>query len=83
MRIRWSERARTDLHRLRDYIAEDSPYYARRFVAKVIASVEKLTDHPHIGRRVPEADRDDVRELIFQGYRIIYLTETDHLYIPR
>ena len=47
----------------------------------MIASVEKLTDHPHIGRRVPEADRDDVRELIFQGYRIIYLTETDHLYI--
>jgi len=25
-----------------------------------------------IGRLVPEADRDDVRELILQGYRIIY-----------
>lgn len=28
-----------------------------------------------MGRLVPEADRDDVRELIFQGYRIIYRTK--------
>jgi len=27
-----------------------------------------------MGRPVPEADRDDVRELIYQGYRIIYRT---------
>ena len=28
-----------------------------------------------MGRLVPEANRDDVRELIFQGYRIIYRTK--------
>ena len=81
MRIRWARRARTDLRDLRVYIAKDSPYYARRFVSKIIASVEMLTEHPLIGRRVPEADRDDVRELVFQGYRIIYLTRRNRLYI--
>jgi len=81
MRIRWSRRARTDLHDLQTYIAKDSPYYARRFVGKVIASIETLANHPQIGRRVPEANRDDVRELVFQGYRIIYLTRPDHLYV--
>lgn len=29
-----------------------------------------------MGREVPEAERDDVRELIFQNYRIMYLMKT-------
>ncbi len=81
MRISWSARATADLRDLRAYIAKDSASYARRFVAKIIASVETLTAHPEIGRRVPEAERDDVRELIFRGYRIIYFVRQDHLYI--
>ncbi len=35
-----------------------------------------------MGRTVPEAEgRDDVRELIYQGYRIIYLTRPDGVFI--
>jgi len=35
-----------------------------------------------MGRKVPEADhRDEVRELIIQGYRIIYRLQTDQLQI--
>ena len=79
--IDWSARARNDIRDLQEYIAKDSTYYARRFVEKIFKAVEKLTDHPKIGRRVPEADRNDVRELIFQNYRIIYLTRPDSIYI--
>lgn len=76
MVIEWSLRARTDLRDLKAYIAKDSPYYARRFTDRIIASVERLVDYPKIGRPVPEAEsRDDVRELIYQSYRIIYKTQ--------
>jgi len=35
-----------------------------------------------MGRKVPEAGhRDDVRELIVQGYRIIYLTHPEKVFI--
>jgi plasmid stabilization system protein ParE len=34
-----------------------------------------------MGRRVPEADRDDVRELIFHASRIIYLVEIEAITI--
>ena len=82
MVIEWSQRARTDIQDLKAYIAKDSPYYARRFTERVIASVEKLEEFPKIGRPVPEAEgRDDVRELIYQGYRIIYLTRPDRVFI--
>ena len=56
--------------------------YARRFTERVIASIEKLKEFPKIGRPVPEAEgREDVRELIYQGYRIIYLTQPDRVFI--
>lgn len=58
------------------------PYYGELFVDKLIEATDQLDDHPRMGRMVPEADdRDDVRELIVQGYRIIYLLQTEHLQI--
>lgn len=81
MAVEWSARARTDIRELHAYIAQDSPHYARRFVEKILNATEALTDHPQIGRKVPEADRDDIRELIFQNYRIIYRIKPEHVYI--
>ena len=64
--IEWSQRALTDIRNLKAYIAKDSPYYARRFTERIIASVEKLEAFPKIGRTVPEAEgREDMRELIY------------------
>ena len=82
MSITWSDIAEADLDELYDYIARDVPYYAEQFVDRLIEAVGALKDHPRLGRRVPEADdREDVRELIFQGYRIIYLVESEHAHI--
>lgn len=82
MLIEWSRRARTDIRDLRAYIAKDSPYYARRFTERIIASVERLADFPKIGRVVAEAEgRENMRELIYQGYRIIYLTRPERVFI--
>ena len=82
MKIEWSVRSRADLQGLKTYISLDSPHYAQRFIARIIASVEKLTNFPDIGRKVPEAeDGEDFRELIFQGYRIIYLRQSNYIYI--
>jgi plasmid stabilization system protein ParE len=44
--IEWSERARADIRDLHACIAKDSPYFARRFTDKIIASVEKLVEFP-------------------------------------
>jgi addiction module RelE/StbE family toxin len=82
MKIHWSDIAEADLDDIFDYIARDVPYYAELFVDTLIEATDKLEDHPRMGRMVPEAnDRDDVRELIIQGYRIIYLLQTEQLQI--
>ena len=82
MRIVWSDVAEADLDDLYDYITRDVPYYAEQFVDRLIEAVGVLKDHPRLGRQVPEAEeRGDVRELIFQSYRVIYLVETDQVHI--
>jgi plasmid stabilization system protein ParE len=77
MRVVWTEPAETDLDDLFDYIARDSPIYAERFVDRILDAVVKLAELPRIGRQVPEANSDHVRELIVQSQRVIYANDDD------
>jgi plasmid stabilization system protein ParE len=80
MKIVWSDIAEADLGDIYDYIARDVPYYAEQFTDRLIDAVGILAEQPRLGRRVPEAhERDDVRELIFHSYRVIYLIKPDRI----
>ena len=60
--IRWPDPALDDMEGIRDYIAKDSPFYAKQFIEHIFDHVEKLTNFPKMGRMIPEAvDRDDIR----------------------
>jgi toxin ParE1/3/4 len=72
MKIDWTKPAISDVESIRDYIGRDSEYYASRFIGKIIEAVERLKFFPELGRRVPEAEEENIRELLFQNYRIIY-----------
>ena len=74
-RIEWTRSAVGDVKSLRDYIARDSEAYADRFVQRIIEAVEKAATFPFLGRRVPEADDDAIREILFRKYRIMYRVE--------
>ena len=67
MELEWTNLALDDLEAIRDYIGKDSPHFSRRFIGCIFDAAEKLQDHPQIGRVVPEADGDDVRELNLPG----------------
>ena len=81
MKIHWTTFAVDDLESIRDYIAKDSDVYAASFVEKILVTVEKLIDFPEIGRVVPEADDANIRELIYQNFRIMYRTHHESVQI--
>lgn len=81
MKIEWAEPAELDLGDIYAYIARDVPIYAEQFIDRIIENTYRLHEQPLMGREVPEAEHNDVRELLFQNYRIIYLVKTDYLYI--
>jgi len=72
MKILWTDPAIEDLRNLHSYIAKDSEVYANSFVERIILVVEKLTNFPRLGRAVPEAEEETIRELLYRNYRIIY-----------
>lgn len=72
MKLVWTDPAVASLTAIRDYIAVDNPFYANVFASRLIAAAETLHELPERGRVVPELARNDVRELLFQHYRIIY-----------
>lgn len=64
MRIIWSRAAVANLVEIREYVAQDKPAAATRLIEKLIAAVELLADHPHLGRPGREAG---TRELLIAG----------------
>jgi plasmid stabilization system protein ParE len=60
-----------DLENIAEYIAKDSEYYAADFVERIITQVGKLESFANIGRKVPEQNDDNVREIIYHNYRLV------------
>lgn len=81
VKVVWSDSAAADLESIVEYIAQDSEYYAATFAAKVLKAVEKLGNFPRMGRVVPEYNKEDLRELVFHNYRIIYKVEPERVAI--
>jgi toxin ParE1/3/4 len=71
--ILWSLRARLDLLEIGDFIARDKPQAAAAWVGRILNAVERMALFPTSGRIVPEIDRTNIREIILENYRIVYL----------
>jgi plasmid stabilization system protein ParE len=80
-RLSWSLVALDNLEDITVHLAEDSPAYAAAFTQRVFEASDRLKEFPELGRIVPEYDRRDLRELIFQGYRILYRIDGDDVRI--
>jgi plasmid stabilization system protein ParE len=81
MKIRWTDPAIESLRNLHGYIAKDSEIYASNFIQRIVLAVEKLGAFPRLGRVVPEADEETIRELLYQNYRIIYRLKSEFIEI--
>jgi len=70
--LNWSPLVISRLSEVAKYISLDNPVAAQRWVNKVFAQVEKLSEFPGRGRMVPEVGDKTIREIISGNYRIIY-----------
>lgn len=70
-----------DLESIAKYIAIDSDYYATDFVKRIIQQVEKLENFPLLGRKVAERNNENLREIIYHNYRLVYKLADDKIYI--
>ena len=75
MKIFWTKEALLRLQEIEEYISRDNPIGAIEFVDKLITVAETIIDNPKKGRMVPELSLENIRELLYQNYRIVYLVK--------
>lgn len=78
--IVWSALARTRLREIRAYVARDKPEAAERLAMRIVAMVEALRNHPHLGRVGAEPG---IRELVIGSipYVVLYRVQGRHVLI--
>lgn len=79
MTVQWTDTAEEHLAAIYSYILRDSPEYARRTVDRLTRRSQQIADFPLSGRRVPEYDLDQIREVLEGPYRIIYHIKADQI----
>ena len=81
MKIIWSPLAIDRTSEIADYIAQDKPSAAEKWINSIFSKVDKLKSSPEIGSIVPEIKNNQFRELIYGNYRIIYHVEKKQISI--
>ena len=79
MKVHWTETAESHLEAIYEYIAQDSPPYALRTVDRITKKSQQIAAFPFSGRRVPEYNMDQIRDVFVGPYRIIYHIKSDQI----
>lgn len=84
MNITLALSAISDLEHIKDYYSEQGvPQVGKKLVIDIVAHIQTLSNHPDIGRVVPEFAKDYIRELIHSPFRVVYLREKENIQIIR
>lgn len=76
-----SKQAISDLDNIYSYISKDSVFYWKLFTSKLKNRILKLKDFPFSWKVFEEIWDYDIREIIFENYRIIYEIKWNLIFI--
>ncbi|MFA7610933.1 MAG: type II toxin-antitoxin system RelE/ParE family toxin [Sulfurimonas sp.] len=77
MKIRFEENFIDSLALKLQFIAKDKPLAARKFKDELIASCKDILHMPYKHRKSIYHDDENIRDLIFKGYTVIYIIEDE------
>ncbi len=81
MKIFWSPLAVERLENIFEYISKDDSNAAQKMIGRIFKKVESLSKFPERGRKVPETNREEIREVFESSYRIIYRIDRKRIYV--
>jgi len=70
--MRWFLRSVFNFNYICCYIGRDTEFYAALFAKKIMVIVKSIPQFPKSGRIVPEYGDENLREKIYENYRIVY-----------
>ena len=84
MKVTLSSSALEDLRGTQSHYLElEVPDVGTARLAEILNRIESLSEHPGIGRVVPEFNETHIREIIHPPYRIVYLRDKKSIQVVR
>lgn len=62
--MKWSKPAKDNLRKIHDFIADESPVYAKKVVRDIVERTDRIAVMPRSGRIVPEFADEHIREIV-------------------
>ena len=62
--VKWTDHAQAQLRHIHDYIAHDSPLYAKRVSEEMVRKTVGLDELPYLGRKVPELNKEYIHAVV-------------------
>jgi toxin ParE1/3/4 len=81
MKIIWTPLALERASEITLWLSQGSKEQARAWLEGLFDAVEELETFPKLGRKVPEFNRDELREIIYSKHRVIYKLDLKRLYV--
>lgn len=81
MNVVWARLAEDQVADAFAYIAAERPSAALRWFERIVEAAGSLSVLPDQGRRVPESDRESIREVLVEPYRMVYRRDDDAVVI--
>jgi plasmid stabilization system protein ParE len=72
MKVEIQDTFLTKLEAQVEFIAKDKPGAARKFKNKILSQIKALPRFPFKHRKSIYFEDDNIRELIFQGYKVVF-----------
>jgi len=64
VRVKWTNNALEELDDIARFISKDSPKYAKILMNQIFEMASHLEQFPKLGRKVPEYDDPNLRDII-------------------
>lgn len=81
MKIKFEEDFFDSLRDKLIFIAKDNPVAAKKFRKELINKCQNILNMPYKHRKSIYHDDENIRDLIFKGYTIIYIVEDESIII--
>lgn len=78
MKINRSLRYTNDLFNILDYIAQDKISAAKTFLYELDKRINDLSNFPFKYRKSIYFNNDNIRDLIYQGYTVVYRVDREN-----
>ncbi|MEM1269661.1 MAG: type II toxin-antitoxin system RelE/ParE family toxin [Bacteroidota bacterium] len=77
--VKWSTPALERVAEISDYLDTLGDGMAEAWIDGLFAKMDEVAYTPRMGRVVPELERDEVREVFYKQYRVIYRVDPSQL----